>query len=354
MDKEVILSVRNLKIHYPIKIKNKGQLWSKKSTVYAVDGISLDVYKGEALGIVGESGCGKSTTGRSIVCLERPTSGEIFYRGENIWKLGKQDLFRYREKAQMIFQDAFSTLDPRFTIGESICEPMVIHKIGTPQSRKEIAMKLMEQVGLPTSYYDRYPHEFSGGQRQRIGIARALTLNPEIMVCDEPVSALDVSIQAQVLNQMMDLQEQYGLTYVFISHNLSVVKHLCDRIAVIYLGTLVELASKEELFGNMLHPYTKALISAIPIPDPKLRGNKKILEGDVPTPINPPKGCPFVTRCPYAVSLCVAERPASKNVGNDHYVACHMYGEKKTQMHAALREKGMEIPGSESISESVD
>lgn len=344
MDKEVILSVRDLKVHYPIKIKNKGQLWTKKSTVYAVDGISFDVYKGEALGIVGESGCGKSTSGRAIVCLEKPTSGQIIYRGEDIWKLKKGDLFRYREKAQMIFQDAFSTLDPRFTIGESICEPMVIHNIGTPESRKETAMKLMEQVGLPTSYYDRYPHEFSGGQRQRIGIARALTLNPEIMVCDEPVSALDVSIQAQVLNQMMDLQEKFKLTYVFISHNLSVVKHLCDRIAVIYLGNLVELASKDELFENMMHPYTKALIDAIPIPDPTLRSEKPILEGDVPTPINPPKGCPFVTRCPYATELCAAVRPASENVGNDHFVACHMYGSKKEEMAAQLKERGMEIP----------
>lgn len=341
---EVILSVKDLKIHYPIKLKKKGQLIAKNGIVAAVDGMSFDVYKGESLGIVGESGCGKSTTGRALVHLEKPTSGEILFRGENIWEYDKKKLFEYRSKAQMIFQDAFSTLDPRFTIGDSICEPMVIHKMGTKESRKEKAMELMRQVGLPTSYYDRYPHEFSGGQRQRIGIARALTLNPEILVCDEPVSALDVSIQAQVLNQMMDLKEQFGLTYVFVSHNLSVVKHFCDRIAVIYLGNLVELATKEELFSNMLHPYTQALIAAIPIPDPKYRSEKKILEGDVPTPINPPKGCPFVTRCPYATELCERERPKSEDIGGGHFIACHYYGSKKDEMKSLLQKAGKGEP----------
>lgn len=333
---EVILSVKDLKIHYPIKVKQKGKAFAKKAVVRAVDGISFDVYKGETLGIVGESGCGKSTTGRAIVCLERPTSGQVLYRGDDVWKMDKQQLFGYREKAQMIFQDAYSTLDPRFTIGKSICEPMLIHNMGTPEERKKTAMKLMEAVGLPTSYYDRYPHEFSGGQRQRIGIARALTLNPEILVCDEPVSALDVSVQAQVLNLMKDLQEKFGLTYIFISHNLSVVKHFCDRIGVIYLGNLVELATKEELFHNMMHPYTKALIAAIPISDPELRSKKAVLQGDVPTPINPPAGCPFETRCPHVCDLCRRERPALEDVGNGHFVACHLYGSRKNEMQTAL------------------
>ncbi len=341
---EAIISVRDLKIHYPIKLKQKGQLLAQKGIVAAVDGMSFDILRGEALGIVGESGCGKSTTGRAIVHLEKPTSGEIWYQGKDIWTFSNEELFEYRKKAQMIFQDAYSTLDPRFTIGRSICEPMVIHRMGDDASRKQKALELMDQVGLPASYYDRYPHEFSGGQRQRIGIARALTLNPEILVCDEPVSALDVSIQAQVLNQMMDLQMQFHLTYVFVSHNLSVVKHFCDRIAVIYLGNLVELATKEELFTNMMHPYTQALIAAIPIPDPKYRNEKPILEGDVPTPINPPKGCPFVTRCAYAADLCAKERPHASDIGSGHCVACHAYGERKEEYLAERRAEGGKEP----------
>lgn len=322
---EVILSVKDLKIYYKTKLKVKGKAFSEKKNVQAVNGITFDVFKGETLGIVGESGCGKSTTGRSIVHLEKPTAGQIIYNSKDIWTFDKEELFAYRKEAQMIFQDAYSTLDPRFTIGKSICEPMRIHKIGSPEKQKERALKLMDAVGLPTSYFDRYPHEFSGGQRQRIGIARALTLGPKILVCDEPVSALDVSIQAQILNLMKDLQKEYDLTYIFISHNLNVVKHISDRIGVAYLGNVVELASKDELYDNMKHPYTKALISAIPVPDPKCRSDKPILQGDVPSPIDPPKGCPFVTRCPNATERCKAEKPALRDVGNGHFVACHMY-----------------------------
>ncbi len=347
--KEVILSVKNLTIHYPIKMKVKGKIWSQKNCVQAVNGVSFDVFKGETLGIVGESGCGKSTTGRAIVRLEHPTSGEILFKGEDIWKYNKEQLFQYRKKAQMIFQDAYSTLDPRFTIGKSICEPMVIHEIGNHGENEAAAKQLMRDVGLPDSYYDRYPHEFSGGQRQRIGVARALALNPEILVCDEPVSALDVSVQAQILNLMKELQEKFSLTYIFISHNLSVVKHLCDRIGVIYLGNMVELADKKELFDNMLHPYTRALISAIPIPDPEFKRNRIILEGDVPTPINPPAGCPFATRCIYATELCRKEKPALENIGNGHYVACHIYGSGETEMAKQMAEAKITPPSKESL-----
>ena len=347
--REVILSVKNLKIHYPIKLKVKGKIWSQKNCVQAVNGISFDVYKGETLGIVGESGCGKSTTGRAIVRLEHPTSGEILYKGEDIWKYNKEQLFQYRKKAQMIFQDAYSTLDPRFTIGKSICEPMVIHGNASREQNEEAAKKLMRDVGLPDSYYDRYPHEFSGGQRQRIGVARALALNPEILVCDEPVSALDVSVQAQILNLMKELQDKFSLTYIFISHNLSVVKHLCDRIGVIYLGNMVELSDKTELFENMLHPYTRALISAIPIPDPAFKRRRIILEGDVPTPINPPAGCPFATRCIYATELCKKQKPALEDVGNGHYVACHIYGSGKTEMAKQMAAANITPPAKESL-----
>lgn len=347
--REVILSVKNLKIHYPIKLKVKGKIWSQKNCVQAVNGISFDVYKGETLGIVGESGCGKSTTGRAIVRLEHPTSGEILYKGEDIWKYNKEQLFQYRKKAQMIFQDAYSTLDPRFTIGKSICEPMVIHGNGNREQNEEAAKKLMRDVGLPDSYYGRYPHEFSGGQRQRIGVARALALNPEILVCDEPVSALDVSVQAQILNLMKELQDKFSLTYIFISHNLSVVKHLCDRIGVIYLGNMVELSDKTELFENMLHPYTRALISAIPIPDPAFKRHRIILEGDVPTPINPPAGCPFATRCIYATELCKKQKPALEDVGKGHYVACHIYGSGKTEMAKQMAATNITPPGKESL-----
>ena len=336
--------MKDLKIHYPIKMKVKGKLLSQKNCVKAVNGITFDVYKGETLGIVGESGCGKSTSGRAIVRLERPTSGQILYQGEDIWKYDKEQLFAYRRKAQMIFQDAYSTLDPRFTIGRSICEPLLIHKMGTREENEKRARQLMKDVGLPETYFNRFPHEFSGGQRQRIGVARALALDPEILICDEPVSALDVSVQAQVLNLMKDLQEKFDLTYIFISHNLSVVKHFCDRIGVIYLGNLVELADKKELFRHMMHPYARALISAIPVPDPTFERKKEILEGDVPTPINPPEGCVFGTRCPYAAELCKRRRPALEDVRDGHFVACHLYGSEKEEMRRQLEAKGMAMP----------
>ena len=351
--REVILSVKDLKIHYPIKMKVKGKVWSQRNCVKAVDGISFDVYKGETLGIVGESGCGKSTSGRAVVRLERPTSGQILYKGEDIWRYSKEQLFQYRKKAQMIFQDAYSTLDPRFTIGRSICEPMVVHRMGTGDENEKRARQLMRDVGLPEDYYGRYPHEFSGGQRQRIGVARALALNPEILVCVEPFSALDVAVQAQILNLMKELQEKFGLTYIFISHNLSVVKHLCDRIGVIYLGNMVELSEKGELFENMLHPYTRALISAIPIPDLAFKREKVILEGDVPTPIDPPRGCPFATRCRYAAELCSDKRPALEDVGEGHYVACHIYGSEKKEMAKQMEAKKILPPKRESLLKEV-
>ncbi len=319
---EKILSIKDLKIYFPTKVKKKGKIFADRATVKAVNGISFDIFEGETLGIVGESGCGKSTTGRALVHLEKPTSGQVLYRGEDIWNYPKEKVFDYHKVAQMIFQDAYSTLDPRFTIGRSLLEPMRIHKMGTEEEMRARALELMDEVGLPQSYFERYPHEFSGGQKQRIGIARALTLSPRILVCDEPVSALDVSIQAQILNLMMDLQREHGLTYVFVSHNLSVVKYISDRIGVFYLGNIVELAEKNELYNHMLHPYTQALISAVPVPDPKKKGEKQILEGDVPSPLNPPAGCPFVTRCRYATERCRNEKPELKDVGNGHYVAC--------------------------------
>lgn len=347
--KETILSVKDLKIHYEIKMKVKGKLFLQKKYLKAVNGISFDLYRGETLGIVGESGCGKSTLGRAIVRLEKPLSGEILYNGEDVWQYDKDQLFTYRKKAQMVFQDSYSTLDPRFTIGRSMCEPMLIHKSASKEGGRSQAVQLLKEVGLQEAYFDRYPHEMSGGQRQRIGVARALTLNPEILVCDEPVSALDVSVQAQILNLMKDLQEKYGLTYIFISHDLSVVKHLCDRIGVIYLGKLVELSDKRELFSNTFHPYTRALISAIPIPDPEFDRKKFILEGDVPSPINPPEGCPFAPRCIYGTELCNQVQPELEDVGDGHYVACHIYGSRKEEMKKQMESQGIEAPLRESL-----
>lgn len=318
---EKILSVTDLKVHF--SIKDNHSLFKKK-LVQAVDGISFDIMKGETLGLVGESGCGKSTTGRTIVCLEKPTAGNIVFDGKDISEHTKQERFLYKRQVQMIFQDTYSTLDPRYTIGQSIMEPMIVHKIGTKSEIKERALSLMKDVGLRESYFVRYPHEFSGGQRQRVGVARALALNPSLVICDEPVSALDVSIQSQVLNLLQDLQEKYGLTYLFVSHNLSVVKHLCDRIAVMYLGNIVEIADYNKIYANPLHPYTQALINAIPMPDPKLKRKYALLEGDVPSPINPPAGCPFATRCPKATALCSAERPKLKQIGEGQQVACHL------------------------------
>ena len=293
--------------------------------VKAVDGISLDVMEGETVGLVGESGCGKSTLGRTIMKIYEPTGGEIFYRGQNITKLSNKKMHNLRKSMQMIFQDPYASLNPRFTIGDIIEEPMVIHNMYTKAERKEKVYELLELVGLKPDHIRRYPHEFSGGQRQRVGIARTLALNPDFIVCDEPISALDVSIQAQVVNMFEDLQQEMGLTYLFIAHDLSVVKHISNRIGVMYLGKMVELASAEEIYNHPLHPYSKSLLSAVPLPDPKAaRANKRIvLSGDIPSPLNAPSGCPFRTRCPYATEACAQSMPPFNEVEKGHFVACH-------------------------------
>ena len=320
---QALLEVKNLKVYYPVKVR-KNVLTSEKRFVKAVDDISFSINQGETFGLVGESGCGKSTTGKTIVRLLRPTAGQVLFEGQDIFaKDSKSDL---SQKIQIIFQDPYSSLDPRFTVGRCIAEPMRVHKIGTAQEQEERVRSLMHDVGLRPEAYTKYPHEFSGGQRQRIGVARALALNPSLIVCDEPVSALDVSIQAQILNLMQDLQEKYKLTYLFISHNLAVVEHLCDRVAVMYLGNLVEVAETEDLFCHPGHPYTQALLDAIPIPDPDRPTMRNMLEGDVPSLMNPPTGCCFHTRCPHACEQCSKEKPCLRDMGNGHFVACHLAG----------------------------
>ena len=322
-EKKPLLAVRDLKVYYPIKVRSRG-IFSQKKLVRAVDGISFDVYEGETLGIVGESGCGKSTTGKTIVRLNRPTAGSVAYVGMDLFSCPPQAQARISREIQIVFQDPYSSLDPRFTVGRSIAEPLVVHKAGAPAERRARVVELMRAVGLREDVYDRYPHEFSGGQRQRVGVARALALNPKLLVCDEPVSALDVSIQAQILNLMQQLQAQFGLTYIFISHNLSVVEHVCNRILVMYLGHIVETAGTEELFKNPLHPYTRALMDAVPIPDPELHKDREPLGGDVPSPVNPPPGCPFCTRCPKVMDVCRQQRPQPADLGG-HIVNCHLY-----------------------------
>lgn len=318
--KNELLRVSNLKVYYPSQ-KGKGK------PVKAVDGISFSVYEGETFGIVGESGCGKSTTGRAIVSLIKPTEGEICFRGRCLSGFKRKDRLHLAKNLQLIFQDSASSLDPRFTVGKTIEEPLSIHKLKDSKQRKEIALKLMADVGLREEYYDRFPHEFSGGQRQRIGIARALALNPSLIVCDEPVSALDVSIQAQILNLMKDIQKEYNLTYIFISHNLSVVRFFCDRVAVMYLGHIVEISYKDEIFNNPLHPYTKALLDSIPLPDPEKNTMAEMLEGDVPSPSDPPSGCVFHTRCKYACEECTQKTPAFLERVKGHWVSCHRIGQ---------------------------
>ncbi len=319
---KTLLSIRDLKVYYPVK---RGFLSLQKQYVKAVDGVSFDVYEGEAFGIVGESGCGKSTTGHTIVGLLQPYSGEIRFEGEVI--SDKKRTADQAVKSQIIFQDPYSSLDPRFTVGNLIAEPLKVNTKLTKAQITEKVKQLMKDVGLNETQITKYPHEFSGGQRQRIGVARALALEPKLIVCDEPVSALDVSIQAQILNLMQDLQRKYNLTYVFISHNLSVVYHLCDRIAVMYLGNVVEISTKRELFDHPAHPYTQALLNAIPVPDPDRVMNPTVLSGDVPSPLNPPSGCCFHTRCPYATDECRASKPALREIGEGHLAACH-YCEK--------------------------
>ena len=324
MKQEVILKVENLKKYFPIK----GGFFSKTiGNVKAVDGVSLEVRKGETLGIVGESGCGKSTTGRAILQLLKPTGGKVYFKDQDLSKLSKKEMRALRPKMQLIFQDPYSSLNPRMTVGQIIGEALIDHKMATKENLRAKVLEVMDLCGLAEYQIDRFPHEFSGGQRQRIGIARALALDPEFIVADEPVSALDVSIQAQIINLLVKLQKEKGFSYMFISHDLSVVEHLCQRVGVMYLGSMVELADKDELFDNPLHPYTKALLSAIPIPDPTIKRDRIILTGDIPSPANPPKGCKFHTRCPYATDKCKEEAPEYREIKEGHFVACHRVGE---------------------------
>ncbi|WP_315068995.1 dipeptide ABC transporter ATP-binding protein [uncultured Clostridium sp.] len=320
MESEVILKVENLKKYFPIK----GGFFKRTiGQVKAVDDISFEIRKGEVLGIVGESGCGKSTAGRTILHLLKPTSGKVYFSGTLINSVKKDELRNMRRKMQLIFQDPYSSLNPRMTVGEIIGEALIDHKLVTKRKMREKVLEIMNMCGLAEYQIDRFPHEFSGGQRQRIGIARALALNPEFIVADEPVSALDVSIQAQIINLLVKLQREKNFTYMFISHDLSVVEHICDRVGVMYLGSIVELTDKEELFSNPLHPYTKALLSAVPIPDPTTKRNRIILKGDIPSPANPPSGCKFHTRCPYVSEICEKEKPEYREIMKNHFVACH-------------------------------
>ena len=323
----VLLDVRDLKMYFPV---TSGILFQRKlADVKAVDGISFAIRQGETLGLVGESGCGKTTAGRCILMLHEPTSGEITFEGHNFIKMKGGEIRRMRRRMQMIFQDPYASLNPRMTVGSTIGEPLVVHGLaGGRKGRRERVQELMRVVGLNPYYTSRYPHEFSGGQRQRIGIARALAVQPSFVVCDEPISALDVSIQAQIINLLEELQDEFNLTYLFIAHDLSVVRHISDRVAVMYLGKLMELADRAELYENALHPYTKALLSAIPIPDPVVEAKREriILTGDVPSPMRPPPGCVFHTRCPIVVGECRERIPEWRNVGTsrkEHWVACH-------------------------------
>ncbi len=316
---ETLVEVNNLVKYFPVRA---GLLQRVVNHVKAVDDVSFVVRKGETLGLVGESGCGKTTVGRTMLRLIEPTSGSVNFNGRDVFAMKPRDLKITRRDMQIIFQDPYASLDPRVPIGESVMEGLHIHRIGTPRERVDIMMETIKKVGLEDYHARRYPHEFSGGQRQRIGIARALALRPQFIICDEPVSALDVSIQSQVLNILKDLQSEFGLTYLFIAHNLSVVEHVSNRVAVMYLGKMVELTTREELFRNPMHPYTQALMSAIPVPNPRLKRQRVILKGDVPSPLNPPKGCRFHPRCPVAMDICSQEEPAFKELLPDHWVAC--------------------------------
>lgn len=326
-EKKVLLEVNNLVKYFPVRA---GILQRVKAWVKAVDDVSFFIYEGETFGLVGESGCGKTTIGRTILRLIPATSGSVVFEGTNLFELSGNAMKKMRRSIQIIFQDPYSSLDPRMPIGESISEGLRIHTDKSAQERFDIVVEMLTRVGMRADHARRYPHEFSGGQRQRIGIARALSLRPKFIVCDEPVSALDVSIQAQVLSILRELQQEFGLTYLFIAHNLSVVEHFSDRVGVMYLGKMVEMATRDDLYRDPLHPYTQALMSAIPIPDPTIRRKRIILQGDVPSPLNPPKGCRFHTRCPLAFDKCSQEAPPFKDYGDEHYAACWLLesGEK--------------------------
>ena len=322
---EVLVRIEDLKMYFPI---TQGIVIQRHvGDIKAVDGLTFDIKRGETLGLVGESGCGKSTTGRAILQLYTPTAGRVMFEGQDITAMKGEALRRMRRRMQMIFQDPYASLNPRMTVGSIVSEPLEVHNILKGNERREKVKELLEIVGLNPYFVNRYPHEFSGGQRQRIGVARALALNPDFIVADEPISALDVSIQAQVINLLQDLQAEFGLTYLFIAHDLSVVRHISDRVAVMYLGKIVELTARDTLYSDPLHPYTQALLSAVPIPDPEIEEKRQriILEGDVPSPANPPKGCNFCTRCPRAFDTCYEVDPEFKEVKADHLVACHLY-----------------------------
>ncbi|WP_110516749.1 ABC transporter ATP-binding protein [Herpetosiphon llansteffanensis] len=334
---ENLLDINGLKMHFPVK--SNGLLRRTVGAVKAVDGLSFSVKRGETLGLVGESGCGKSTTGRAILQLHRPTAGTVNFDGKELTKLNGEAMRQMRRKVQIIFQDPYASLNPRMTVGDIVGEPIRVHNLRTGKEVRTRVEELLRVVGLNPYFINRYPHEFSGGQRQRIGIARALAVEPDFIVCDEPVSALDVSIQAQIINLLQDLQGQFGLTYLFIAHNLSVVKHISDRVAVMYLGKMVELAPSKQLYANPMHPYTQALLSAVPIPDPEVEKQRQriILQGDVPSPLNPPSGCHFHTRCPIVIDKCKVEDPPFQDYGGGHFVACWRATESQEQMEKKLQ-----------------
>jgi oligopeptide transport system ATP-binding protein len=320
---EVLVRVENLKKYFPI---TRGVIFQRTiGHIKAVDDVSFEIYRGETLGLVGESGSGKTTTGRTILQLYRPTSGKVYFEGKDLTKMRGEELRRMRRKMQIIFQDPYASLNPRMTVGSIVGEPLEVHNVAKGKELRERVQELLRLVGLNPYFINRYPHEFSGGQRQRIGVARALALNPSFIVCDEPVSSVDVSIQAQIVNLLEDLQEKFGMAYLFIAHDLSMVRHISDRVAVMYLGKIVELTDRDELYSNPLHPYTQALLSAVPIPDPIVEEKRRriILKGDIPSPANPPPGCNFSTRCPVAMEVCKEEEPEMREVSIGHSVACH-------------------------------